>query len=263
MTKRVKRTRDLEVAVAIQSEDFLKTPHEGQRNWLLNRALKEFVDNLNHLNKLAKSFVPGNFSSQLNDRTQGELNEDEIMEDWQIPVMKAMAEIVAKSHGSVLEVGFGRGIASTYLQDVGVSRHTIIECNDSVVERYKRWKNAYSDRDIELVHGKWQDVLDDLPEFDGILFHTYPLNQEEFVEQVAESNTFAEHFFVPAARHLREGGVFSYFTGEIDSLSRGHQRSLFRHFRQCSLSLCRDLELPEDTRDALWSNSIVIVQAVK
>ncbi|NIP94473.1 MAG: class I SAM-dependent methyltransferase, partial [Akkermansiaceae bacterium] len=59
---------------------------------------------------------------------------------------------------------------------------------------------------------------------------TYPLTEEEFVNYVAQSSTFAEHFFDTAAAHLRPGGVFTYLTNEIDSLSRAHQRALLKRF---------------------------------
>ena len=32
-----------------------------------------------------------------------------IWEDWQLPLMQAMAGIVTETHGEVLEIGFGRG----------------------------------------------------------------------------------------------------------------------------------------------------------
>lgn len=41
--------------------------------------------------------------------------------------------------------------------------------------------------------------------YDGVFFHTYPLNDDEYVDTVVKSATFAEHFFAtvagaPAAR---------------------------------------------------------------
>ena len=263
MTRRIKRTPEFEVALTIHTEDFIKTPRAAQRNWVLNRALKEFCDDLAFLNRLAASFVAGAEAESLGDRTQRDLTDLEIMEDWQIPIMKSMAAIAANSHEDVLEVGFGRGIASTFVQQMGVRTHTIVECNDSVVRRFEQWKRDYSTSDIRLLHGRWQDRVEELGHFDGILFHTYPLTDEDFVEQVAESQTFAEHFFETAAAHLRPGGRLTYLTNEPDSLSRGHQRSLFRHFRSLTLTQCRELALPQNTRDAQWVDSMVIIEVRK
>ena len=262
MTKRLKRTENFEIAVQIKNEDFIRPPRDAQRNTLLNNALNEFSNDLNALDELASRFVEGNPRISLEDRTQEVLSDDDIMEDWQIPVMREMAKAVTESHGDILEIGFGHGISSTMIQEQKLRSHTIIECNDSVVERFREWEKLFENQEINLVHGLWQETIDDLGLFDGIFFHTYPLNEEEFMKYVHSSVTFAEHFFSAAAKHLRPGGVFTYFSNEIDSLSRAHQRSLFKHFSSVSLKVI-DLEIPADVEDAWWADSMVIVKASK
>jgi guanidinoacetate N-methyltransferase len=263
MTRRVKRSDAYEFTLLIKDDTFIRPPKEVQRNALLNRAIKEFADDLVELDKQAREFVAGELQPGLSgDRTQQHLSDEEIMEDWQIPIMQAMAEAVCESHGDVLEIGFGRGISSTMIQEQSVRSHTIIECNDAVVERFLKWNSVFAGRDIRLVHGLWQDTMVDLGKFDGIFFHTYPLNEEEYMKFVHGSVTFAEHFFATAAEHLRPGGAFSYFSNEIDSLSRAHQRALFQHFSAFSLKRV-SLELPPDVRDTWWANSMVIIKAIK
>jgi guanidinoacetate N-methyltransferase len=262
MTKKIKRTENFEIVVEIKSEDFIRPPRDAQRNALLNNALNEFSDNLQALDKSAERFVSGKSQVSLDDRTQKVLSDDEIMEEWQIPLMQAMAEVVTETGGSILEIGFGCGVSATLIQEQSVLSHTIIECNDSVVERFFKWKELFKENEINLVHGLWQDTINDLGLFDGIFFHTYPLNEEEYMKNVHGRATFAEHFFETAAEHLRPGGVFTYFSNEIDSFSRGHQRALFKHFSSFSLKLIH-LELPEDINDTWWADSMVIVKAVK
>src|SRR5690606_6122016 len=101
-----------------------------------------------------------------------------------------------------------------------------------------------------------------LGEFDGILFQTFPLNEREFSEHLASAATFAEHFFPVAARHLRPGGAFTCLTHEIDSLSRRHQRALLKHFSSISLRV-EPLRLPADCADLWWADSMVVIKAVK
>ncbi len=262
MTKKLKRTKDFEIVLDIKSDDFIRPPKDSQRNALLNNVLNEFGDNLIALDKQADRFVGGNTKISLEDRTQSDLADSEIMEDWQIPVMRAMAEAVAETHGDILEIGFGRGISSTIIQEQKVQSHTIIECNDSVVGRFYEWKRKFEDEDIRLVHGLWQETVDELGLFDGIFFHTYPLNEDEYMKYVHGKTTFAEHFFETAAMHLNPGGAFTYFSNEIDSLSRGHQRSLFEYFSSVSLKVI-NLDIPEDIEDTWWADSMVIVKAVK
>jgi guanidinoacetate N-methyltransferase len=132
-----------------------------------------------------------------------------------------------------------------------------------VVRRYETWKQNYPSREIRLIFGKWQDTTDQLAQYDGILFHTYPLNEQEYFDQAVKSVTFAEHFFVTAARHLREGGAFTYLTNESDSLSREHQRLVLRHFRKFELSQIASLNLPANSKDTIWADSIVLIKATK
>ena len=82
------------------------------------------------------------------------------------------------------------------------------------------------------------------------------------MENVHRRATFAEHFFRTAADHLRPGGVFTYFSNEIDSLGRGHQPALIRPFSSVSLKII-NLKFPEDINDTWWADSMIIVKAVK
>lgn len=263
MTRQVRRHDDFELTLDIQSPTFIRPPRDAQRRWLLNRAMTEFMWDLDHLHAVAAQMVPGTEGTLAGDRTTGTLSDDEIMEDWQIPVMEAMARIAGRSGGDVLEVGFGRGVSADMIQRHQVRSHTVVECNDSVVARYDAWRATFPDRDIRLIHGRWQDTVEQLGVYDAVFFHTYPLNADEMLEYVARSVTFAEHFFTTAAAHLRDGGVFTYLTNEIDTLSRAHQRLLFRHFRKVEIEVVGPLDITHDSRDDLWGSSMVVVAAVK
>jgi guanidinoacetate N-methyltransferase len=264
MTRRIKRHKDFEITLQIKNDEFIRPPRDAQRNWVLNRALKEFSDDLTALDTLTKDFISGTDATWLEkDRGQESLSAQQIMEDWQIPIMQAMAKAVTGNHGDVVEIGFGRGIASDFIQDCGVSSHTIIECNPDVIRQCETWREQHSQAEIDIVTGMWQDVIDTLGEYDGIFFHTYPLGEEDHIEQVVRSTTFAEHFFSTAADHLKPGGKFSYLSNETDSLSRSHQRLLFRYFTSFSLSQVTELNIPENSGDAHWTDAMVIIEAVK
>ncbi len=262
MTRKLKRTRAFELALQIKDEGFIAPPRAAQRNWLLNRAVAEFADDLTALDTLAGRFVPGAEAVRVEARAQRVFSDDEIMEDWQVPLMRAMAEAVTAGHGDVLEIGFGRGVSATFIQAGQVRSHTVVECNDSVVERFERWRPDYPGRDIRLIHGLWQETLDQWGEYDGIFFHTFPLSEQEYLDTAVNSVTFAEHFFPTAAAHLRPGGAFTYLTNEIDSLSRAHQRLLFKHFRSFELR-CVPLTIPADVQDTWWADSMIVIKAVK
>lgn len=264
--RRVRRSEGYEVQLTIKEESFINPPRAIQRSAVINRALKEFAADIEAIDEQAKHFVPGSVSTEIreiNDRTHTKLSDQEIMEDWQIPLMQKMADVICESRGDVLEIGFGRGISSDMIQDHKVKSHTIIECNEQVITDYfQQWKAGYPEADIKMVQGLWQETIDDLGRFDGIFFHTYPLNEEEYMKYVQESITFAEHFFAHASSHLNEGGAFTYFSNEIDSLSREHQRLLLTHFSSFSIQKVA-LKMPEDVKDIWWANSIIVVKAIK
>ncbi len=260
--KKVRRSKALDLTLEVKDEHFIRPPTDGQRHWLLNRWVREATLDLEALDRLAARFVPGGVRDLPPDMRQAELSDEQIMEDWQLPLMREMARIVGRTGGDVLEIGFGRGVSASLIQEYEPRSHTIIECNDAIVGRYERWKARFPERDIRLAHGMWQDVMDGLGRFDAIFFHTYALDEDEAIELVAQSVTFADHFFPTAARHLVEGGVFTYLTNEIDSLSRSHQRLLFEHFRSFRLHVV-PLEMPADVQDAWWADSMAVIEVVK
>ncbi len=262
MTRKIRKTPQFELTLEIVDDGFIRPPREAQRNSLLNGAVQELVGNLRALDTLASRFVSGRPGGDMQDRTQAPLSDQQIMENWQLPVMRAMVDAVARPGCDILEVGFGRGLSAAMIQERGVGSHTILECNDSVLTRFEQWRAAYPNRDITMVPGLWQDTIDGLDSFDAVFFHTYPLNEDEYMEYVHGATTFAEHFFPVAAAHLREGGAFTYFSNEIDCLGRGHQRQLLRHFSSFNVSVV-ELDMPSDVVDTWWADSMAIVKAVK
>lgn len=257
--RKLKRHSDFEVKLEIKNDEFVRPPRESQRHWLLNSFMSEWSSDLLELNEAARQFVPGAEAVVELDRMDSDLGDADIMEDWMVPLMSAMVEEVAAPGKSILEIGFGRGVSSDLIQERGVGRHVIIECNPSVLERCDRWKERYADRQIEIVRGRWEDTISSLGKFDGIFFHTYPLSEDEVYERVHQSSTFAEHFFDTAMDHLVEGGRFTYMTSERNSLSRGHQRALLKRFSRVQLRLLEGLVPPPDTRDAMcWQETVVV-----
>ncbi len=263
MPRKIKRTSNYQLTLDINNESFISPPRESQKTWILNRLVTELSYDLEHLSAVSSSMLPGAEVGVSLDREQSSLSDNDIMEDWQIPIMKKMAEFVTESGGDVLEIGMGRGVASDFIQSFSPKSHTLIECNDFIVSDFPNWKNKHPGCNANIIHGMWQDKWHEVGEYDGILFHTYPLTHEEFVEHVAQSTTFAEHFFAPASEKLRSGGVLTYLTNENDSLSRAHQRSLLKHFSRFTVSVIDDLNIPDDSRDSCWLPQMVLVRAEK
>jgi amino acid adenylation domain-containing protein/FkbM family methyltransferase len=271
--QRIRRDDRFEVSLRLFSDQFIAPPREVQRDWIVSKALQEITADLMHMDAVSRRFVKGQASHGNGTGGNGAAGNGTaapqiglgvrlIMEDWQIPIMAAMAKVATESKGDVLEVGFGRGISAGFIQQHEPRSHTVVECDARVIEDFYEWKKQYPGRDIRLIEGKWQDVTDQFGLYDGIFFHTSTLTEEDFVEHVVKSVTYAEHFFPAAAEHLRKGGVFTYLTLEIDSFSRAHQRRILNYFDSLTLSV-QKLTLPDDCQDMWWADSMVIVKAVK
>ena len=259
----------MHVTLKVDADRFSK-PDRGYGEYIARRAMREFHLDLLHADKLAATALPGSMrkimagdlrdQSESHDDVELVIDGQQVMQAWEHPYMVKLASIASASGGSVLEIGFGMGISASAIQDAGVRSHTIIECHPDVQMRFQNWRAAYPRNDIILVEGKWQDHLHDLSKFDAILFDAYPLNEREWSEHYVNDVTYANHFFHAAARHLNPGGVFTYYSNEIDSMSRAHQRALFACFEEVNLSVINGLEPPKDCH--YWqTTSFLVVEA--
>jgi len=264
--------KQLELSLDIKEDTFIEPPDPSQKNWTITRAMEELADDLVHLDACTKRFVDGSKRDAIReewarsqakyDDTQLIIDGQQVMQDWERPYMEAMAKVASETHGDVLEVGFGMAISASYMLAMGVKSYTVIECNEGVKKEFEKWQKKYPNDKTRLVLGKWQDVIDDLGQFDGIFFDTYPLSEKEYRDYVVDNVTFAEHFFEAAAAHLRPGGIFTYYSNEIDSVSRRHQRALFKYFKEVTFSVCHPLFPPTDC-NYWWADSMVITKCVK
>ena len=151
-----------------------------------------------------------------------------VMERWEEPYMKKLAEIATSKGGRVLEVGFGLGVSSECIQQHNIEEHHIIEANDYVYERLISFANEAT-HSVYPYLGFWEEVVDRFPDnfFDGILFDTYPILDSEL-------HTARFAFFNEAYRLLREGGVFTHYSGELEFTPEYIQRLTSSRFTQYS-----------------------------
>ena len=94
----------------------------------------------------------------------------EIMMDWEDSIMKKSAEFIWHNKGDILEIGFGMGICSDYIQAQGVNSHTVVEIHPQIIEKLKVWADGKSN--VIIVEGDWNDV-NGLSTYDGIFIDTY------------------------------------------------------------------------------------------
>ena len=94
----------------------------------------------------------------------------EVMMDWEAPIMQKSAEYICESKGDILEIGFGMGICSDYIQERDVNSHTIVEIHPQVLEKLNEW---VKDKDnVTVIEGDWL-TSNITGKYDGIFLDTF------------------------------------------------------------------------------------------
>ena len=94
-----------------------------------------------------------------------------VMMDWEDPLMSASAAYICEGGGDILEIGFGMGIASGYIQQHTINSHTIIENHPDIISRAQAW--AADKSNVTIVEGDWYSVKDTLSTYDGLFMDTF------------------------------------------------------------------------------------------
>ena len=121
-----------------------------------------------------------------------------VMMDWEDDIMRESAKVICENGGRILNVGFGMGIIDTYIQTYPIKEHWIIEPHPDVL-KYMRENGWYDKPNVHIIEKRWQDVLYDLPTFDGIFFDTWAdiIVTEKLIPRIPKL--------------LNKGGIFSLF----------------------------------------------------
>jgi guanidinoacetate N-methyltransferase len=174
-----------------------------------------------------------------------------VMEDWENPYMKELADIICVNGGKILEVGFGMGISSCHIQAHEIDEHYIIEANKQVYEKSLLFQKKWGMSKVFPLFGFWEDVVLTLEDesFDGILFDTYPLEEE-----LIHCNHYP--FFKDAYRLLKKGGIFTYYSDEIESYSPSHLKYLkMAGWKNIQSKVC-EVSPPDDCQ--YWKSKTIL-----
>tara|TARA_Y100000310_G_scaffold266502_1_gene278021 strand:+ start:811 stop:1386 length:576 start_codon:yes stop_codon:yes gene_type:complete len=98
-------------------------------------------------------------------------NDMEVMMDWESPIMSSSAAYITQNGGDILEIGFGMGIASGYIQSHSISSHTIIENHPQIISKSLEWASGKSN--VTLISQSWSDVTGSLSRYDGIFYDIF------------------------------------------------------------------------------------------
>ena len=180
----------------------------------------------------------------------------QVMMSWETPYMYKMVEMLhSHTSGDILEFGFGMGISASEIQRKGVKSHTIVEPHAEVYQKALEWKKHHPHSDIKLIHGFWQDIVEQLPQFDGIFFDTFSISNED-----TDKKRF--HFFKVASEKLlkADGALTFYYMNQ--RLELPYQDRLFNYFSKLKIERV-DICPPPDCEYAEIENYTLSILAIK
>ena len=175
---------------------------------------------------------------------------------WELNYMKKLASIVTSNGGRILEIGFGLGLSTGFIQDANhIEKHIIIEPHPEIIEfANEKFPDALSTGRMEIVPGFWEDVvpLFEAESFDGILFDTCLLAPEQEIGEISSINFFMEatrEFSVEAYRLLKKGGIFTFYNPERLNLSDAKRKILLNSgFSSIDIEVVEVNNAPEDCK---------------
>eukprot|EP00892_Ulva_mutabilis_P012109 jgi/Ulvmu1/9270/UM050_0019.1 len=179
------------------------------------------------------------------DTTLLDANNEAVMMDWEKPLMLAHANLICQGGGDILNIGFGLGLVDDAIQGYQPRSHTIVEAHPDVYQHMIRL--GWDKKDNVTIHfGRWQDVVSNLKQYDGVFFDTY-------AEHYKHMRSF--HALLPTI--LKPEGIYSFFNG-LAPRSAFFQK-VYRHIVADELSQkgfeTQFMELPVNVESSGWDKA--------
>jgi hypothetical protein len=159
----------------------------------------------------------------------------QVMMEWEKPYMEKCIELLEPS-GCVLEIGFGLGYSARKIcENINVTSYSVIECSPVVWNKIEAFINDFNilrpELKINIIKGRWEDVLETLDIFDCVFFDDY--TYENSLQSLQRANKFLFN-------------VLKYHTkicSKICSYSTSNNTNLFEKitFVKCK---CIEYEIP-------------------
>ena len=151
-----------------------------------------------------------------NDLLEDEDSIHQVMMEWEKPYMEKCIEMLEPS-GNVLEIGFGFGYSATKICSYDISSYTVIECSPIVWEKFECFKEKIHEQkpnlSINMIKGRWQDVLSTADVYDSIFFDDYGSSSHNSQENYLRFNSFLYEILI---RHMKIGSKLgAYSTNKI------------------------------------------------
>ena len=145
---------------------------------------------------------------------QDETGQHQVMMEWEKPYMEACIDKLDIS-GSVLEIGFGLGYSAHRIcSSPNITEYTVIECSPIVWEKVEEFKKEFPNLIINLIKGRWQDILHIAGKYDKCFF-------DDYIDDTNNSNRFWKFLINFLPNHAKIGcqiGSFSWVYSRSDNI---------------------------------------------
>jgi hypothetical protein len=209
-----------------------------------------------------------------NEILQDETGNHQVMMAWEKPYMEKCIEYL-EPYGSVLEIGFGLGYSAAKLCSCeNVREYTVIECCPEVWQRYEVFKtemlaNKRPELKINIIKGRWEDILSECGVFDSVFFDDY--NGSVTHESQNRFNKFLYQLIVNRHTHIGTK-ICCYSTGHTEYTINGLDQLSYEYNidvpNYCNYAKGNKMYIPViiqtiDYHDTSNSNSNSILEELK
>jgi len=125
-----------------------------------------------------------------------------VMMDWEAPMMSASAAYVCEGGGDILEIGFGMGMASNYIQSHSIDSHTICEIHPQIITKAQEWASGKSN--VTIVTGSWYSNIAQLSTYDGVFWD-------------AGFTSDVQHLSSSISSLVKSGGRFTWYNNTYEA----------------------------------------------
>lgn len=136
---------------------------------------------------------------------------EQVMMEWEKPYMEACIKAL-EPKGDVLEIGFGLGYSARALCSFPIQSYTVIECEPVVWEKVIEFQKDYPHIKINLIKGRWQEILHTLPTFDTIFFDDFPYKEYLELDNYPKQDRVRRFIGQCIQNHMNIGCKLSYYS---------------------------------------------------
>jgi hypothetical protein len=135
----------------------------------------------------------------------------QVMMEWEKPYMEESIKQL-NPFAKVLEIGFGLGYTATKICSfTNVTEYNVIECTPIVWDKFEEFKSEQRvirpELKVNLIKGRWEDVLQTTGIYDCIYFDDYVLSSNQVI-----NDRFREFLYNVLLNHTRIGSRISVYS---------------------------------------------------